>query len=109
MFGTFRPPLLKKSNAPNQPLAQVASNLDDSEPPTKKRKTGDEQKQSAKPAGPHLVFKAPGISSLPRDPLLKVDSLSGAPPASESVDGGVEGYYNVLWYMMRPTVYIRTM
>ncbi|KAI4275497.1 MAG: hypothetical protein LQ337_003180 [Flavoplaca oasis] len=67
----FRPPLLKRRNS------------DESEqPPTKKVKV----------ESTGLVFKKPGISILPRKPLLEVSNTT--PIAGVT---GIEGYYSVLW------------
>lgn len=43
-------------------------------------------------AGPRLIFKNPGVSSLPRKPLLEVTNKAGDPNP-----GASKGYYNVLW------------
>ncbi|KAL8996955.1 MAG: hypothetical protein Q9169_003661 [Polycauliona sp. 2 TL-2023] len=66
----FRPPLLKRPGS------------DENDPPSKKLKiesTG-------------LVFKKPGISLLPRNPLREVENTA---PTSDVA--GTEGYYSVLW------------
>ncbi|KAL8702261.1 MAG: hypothetical protein Q9224_000086 [Gallowayella concinna] len=39
-----------------------------------------------------LVFKQPGISSIPRQPLQQIDKI-----ALEDDGAGTQGYYNVLW------------
>lgn len=39
-----------------------------------------------------LVFKQPGISSIPRKPFQELDNT-----APEAGDVGTQGYYNVLW------------
>ncbi|KAL8652321.1 MAG: hypothetical protein Q9226_004323 [Calogaya cf. arnoldii] len=67
----FRSPLLKRPGS------------DENEnPPTKKAKV--------QPTG--LVFKKPGISILPRKPLLAVDNTA---PTSDVA--GTEGHYSVLY------------
>ena len=45
--------------------------------------------------GPRLVFKTPGVSSLPRKPLLEVDN-----PTTKREPSGVENFYSVLWRKM---------
>ncbi|KAL2038658.1 hypothetical protein N7G274_008706 [Stereocaulon virgatum] len=88
----FRPPLLRK--AENVSVSGVA---DVGEHQAKRRRISTEQEDSEKPTGPQLVFKVPGISSLPRKPLSPVKNPTVAAQASQPLDGGVEGYYNVLW------------
>ena len=83
----FQSPLLVKKDPIPSP--------DGYEPKAKRRRisVGDEKEQS----GPQLVFKAPGISSLPRKPLLAVSNPASALETAKPRDGGIEGYYNVLW------------
>ncbi|KAK4694474.1 DNA repair and recombination protein RAD54B, partial [Lecanoromycetidae sp. Uapishka_2] len=88
----FRPPMLRKSGD----LVE-SSNTDIDTPPAKKRRISGDQEDSTKLVGPQLVFKEPGISSLPRKPLLAVKNPAIAAQATKPLDGGVEGYYNVLW------------
>lgn len=85
----FRTPLLKKTE-------ESGDNDGVSEPQAKKRRISSDRVDSVKTMGPQLVFKTPGISSLPRKPLLAVENpeLSQRRP-----DGGLEGFYNVLWYV----------
>lgn len=85
----FRSPLLVKKDTPASP--------DDLEPPTKKRRISGDNAVRKEQSDPQLVFKAPGISSLPRKPLLPVNSPAKAAKANKPQDGGIEGYYNVLW------------
>ncbi|KAL8724395.1 MAG: hypothetical protein Q9166_007975 [cf. Caloplaca sp. 2 TL-2023] len=68
----FRSPLLKRPGSD-----------DSGNPPAKKVKTG----------AVGFIFKKPGISSIPRKPLLEVDNNT----APEFGDAGTEGYYSVLW------------
>ncbi|KAL8720907.1 MAG: hypothetical protein Q9225_002293 [Loekoesia sp. 1 TL-2023] len=71
--------------------------------PLLKRPTGDEndehlsKKFKSEPvaAGPRLVFKHPGISTLPRKPLLELDK-----PLAEANNAPSKGFYNVLWRKM---------
>ena len=88
----FRPPLLKKTATPAKPVEEEPSN-----PPTKKRRISDDGVPKISRT-PQLVFKALGISSLPRKPLLTVINPAIAAEAAKPLDGGVERYYNVLWY-----------
>ena len=90
----FRPPLLRKVDNPT-----VSNGTYGEEPQAKRRRISSDQEDEDKPAGPQLVFKKPGISSLPRKPLLAVKNPSVAAQATQPLDGGVEGYYNVLWYV----------
>ncbi|KAL8694945.1 MAG: hypothetical protein Q9218_000516 [Villophora microphyllina] len=71
----FRPPLLKR------PIADENHDLH-----FKKTKIGFTS------TGSQLVFKKPGISSLPREPFSEVGNVTPKPD-----DGGPKGYYNVLW------------
>ena len=89
MFGKFRPPLLKKIETPTFPSHE---NKDDLQPPPKKRRIGSIG-QGESTSGSQLVFKEPGISSLPREPLLVIRN----PAEARSLHGGIEGFYNVLW------------
>ncbi|KAL8935807.1 MAG: hypothetical protein Q9211_004504, partial [Gyalolechia sp. 1 TL-2023] len=71
--------------------------------PLLKRLSGDENDEhvSKKPkgepkvTGPRLVFKHPGISTLPRKPLLEIDKL-----AAEANGVTTKGFYSVLWRNM---------
>lgn len=85
----FRTPLLRKSEE---------SGYDDGdlEPEPKKRRISNHKGDVVKTMGPRLVFKVPGISSLPRKPLLVVENLA---IATKPLDGLLERYYNVLWYV----------
>lgn len=88
----FRPPLLKKVPPPTASVEDEPSN-----PPAKKRRISDDGATKVSTT-PQLVFKVPGISSLPRKPLLVVKNPAAAAEAAKPLDGGVDGYYNVLWY-----------
>ena len=90
----FRPPLLRKVDNPT-----VSNGTYGEEPQTKRRRISSDQEDVDKSAGPQLVFKKPGISSLPRKPLLAVKNPSVAAQVTQPPNGGVEGYYNVLWYV----------
>lgn len=86
----FRTPLLRKAEQPGY-------NDEVSEPEAKKRRISSNKGDAEKSMGPQLVFKTPGISSLPRKPLIANENLAGAARPS---DGLLEEYYNVLWYML---------
>ena len=84
---SFRSPLLVKK--------ETTSSSDDPEPQAKKRRISEDNAKEQ--LGTQLVFKAPGISSLPRRPLLAVSNPASAAETSKPQTGGIEGYYNVLW------------
>ena len=88
----FRPPLLKKVGE-----SKTLVPKEDGEPEAKRRRISPDQEHNEKSTQPHLVFKSPGISSLPRKPLLEVKNSTIAVNTNRSSDHGVEGYYNVLW------------
>ena len=83
-------------------LLSVPDNDHSSTQPAKKRRLNGEVDNTGKdttnsvPAR-KLVFKTPGISSLPRKPLHEVSNP--APPSEplESETDGEDAYYNVLW------------
>ena len=89
MLKPFRPPLLNK-DAPSR----VSNSSHPDSPPSKRRRLdidSDERKPESR-----LIFKNPGISSLPRKPLHSVSNSAAAinngPPHND------ETYYTVLWY-----------
>ena len=87
----FRSPLLNKlpTTASNDPRPEV--------PPAKRRRLDEVDEGSKYIRGPQLVFKNPGISSLPRKPLLAVQNPNASVEIVEPLEGGTEAYYNVLW------------
>ena len=87
----FRTPFLKNIDDPNKNDDQ-----DDAEPQPKKRRISSADELEATKTTPRLIFKVPGVSSLPRMPLVGVKNPAKAPEAD---NGGSEGYYNVLWYI----------
>ena len=92
----FRPPLLTKIEKLVVPI--VPPDVD--EPQTKRRRiSSDQEDNNARLTEPRLVFKRPGISSIPRKPLLAVRNPAVAAEALDPLNGGIEGYYNVLWYV----------
>lgn len=86
----------------------VSANADIEEPQFKKRRISSDTEDTPKPVGPQLVFKKYGISSLPRNPLLAIKNSAVAAQATKPLDGGVEGYYNVLWYILEVLPYRAT-
>ncbi|MCJ1486359.1 helicase, partial [Schaereria dolodes] len=81
----FRPPLLNKSAAKGH------------EPPIKKQRLDNDGKAAEIRDGSRLVFKKPGISSLPRKPLLAVNNPTAEADMTPQFPEQVEGHYNVLW------------
>lgn len=81
------------------PFDNKPGEIDDSEPQPKKRRISNDQKQATPQTKSRLVFKMPGISSVPRRPLSAVENLAVAsePAASNKDDSG--RYYTVLWYV----------
>ncbi|KAL8662227.1 MAG: hypothetical protein Q9202_004909 [Teloschistes flavicans] len=68
------------------PLLKRSVSDEDNETQLKKPKIGSCNSAS------HLVFKKPGISSLPRGPFLEVRNVVPKPK-----EEGLKGYYSVLW------------
>ena len=96
----FRTPLLSK------PLTSAnAIRQDNVEPEAKRRRIDDNSSSREALKVTHLVFKASGVSSLPRKPLVAVVKPVVAAEAPQPTDGGVEGYYNVLWFVMKAHIY----
>lgn len=83
----FRTPLLRKPE-------DSRDNDGVSEPQAKKRRISNYEGDGVQTMQPQLVFKTPGISSLPRKPFLAIQNPA---VATKPLDGGLEGYYNVLW------------
>lgn len=89
----FRTPFLTKTDASSaKPNVQ-----EDSEPQPKKRRISSDREPGATKTAPRLVFKTPGVSSLPRKPLLAVQNPAVVAGVVELDHGGIDGYYNVLW------------
>lgn len=91
MLGKFRPPLLTTAKQSSEEAAE-----DGSVPPAKRRRLSERGGEDEPRKIPQLVFKNPGISSLPRNPLCVVPNPAVA-ARSAAIDGRVEDYYNVLW------------
>ena len=85
----FRTPLLRRTK-------ESVDNDGDSEPQAKKRRMSSDKEDGVETTGAQLVFKTSGISSLPRKPLLAVTNHA---VFTKPLDRGLEGYYNVLWYV----------
>lgn len=81
------------------PFANSPSGNDDSEPQPKKRRMSNGYQPATPHTKPRLVFKTPGISSLPRKPLSAVENLSGAPEPAVTDHDGPDRHYTVLWYV----------
>ena len=84
----FRTPLIRKAE-------ESRDNEGDSEPQAKKSRISSDEHNDVKTTEPRLIFKNPGVSSLPRKPLLTVEN--SAVVTKPRV--GFDGYYNALWYM----------
>ena len=78
------------------PFADSRSGNEDSEPQPKKRRISSDYQPAKSHPKPRLVFKTPGISSLPRKPLSGVENPSVAP---EPDNDDPDRYYTVLWYV----------
>jgi hypothetical protein len=108
MFKPFRPPLLNKKSLQDNIGESVAD-----VPSSKRRRLNDNECDASVDVKredvynngkteQRLVFKVPGISSLPRKPLESVPN-----PAITSRASGQQGksepefYYTVLWYVKR--------
>ncbi|MCJ1468794.1 helicase [Pseudocyphellaria aurata] len=89
----FRTPFLAKTDASAKSAAQEGS-----EPQPKKRRISSDHELGATTTVPRLLFKTPGVSSLPRKPLLAVQNSSVVAEVAElDSGGGIHCYYNVLW------------
>ncbi len=85
----FRTPFLNKTDDHN-----------DSQPLPKKRRISIDRELGTTRTTPRLVFKTPGISSLPRKPLSAVRNPAVAAELAESGNGGSDSHFNVLWYSL---------
>ena len=83
----FRTPFLDRT----EDSVDIDENL---EPQAKKRRLSSDIENDVKTIRARLVFKTPGISSVPRRPFLAVGNSA---VTAEPSDGSSEGYYNVLW------------
>ena len=94
----FRSPLLKKPLIVKDEAQSIADNGNNEYPAKKRRLIHDGDTEPKRDiSGPRLVFKAPGVSSLPRKPLLTVQNPSAAVETDQISNGAADGYYNVLW------------
>lgn len=106
MFKPFRPPLLNRK----PPQGEIGESVEDV-PSSKRRRLNDsdcdtlvdgKRKDDSNNGGTkqRLVFKVPGVSTLPRKPLESV--LNPAPTSRASGQqekSEPEFYYTVLWYV----------
>ncbi|MCJ1475516.1 helicase [Lambiella insularis] len=88
----FKPPLLKKKGS----ILGLGPVDDENSPARKRRRLDDGATSSETKSEPRLVFKNPGVSSLPRKPLHSVLNTAVATNGSGQ-DEESETYYNVLW------------
>ncbi len=93
MLKPFRPPLLKK---PIQ--IQTSEETSSDGPPAKRMRLYGPTDSVGATSEPRLVFKTPGVSSLPRKPLYSVANPPAALGDSSQQEDALESYYNVLWY-----------
>lgn len=89
----FRTPFLKETNVSSAKLTVQ----EDSEPQPKKRRISSDHDLEATKTAPRLIFKTPGVSCLPRKPLLAVYNPAVGAEVAELDNGSIDGYYNVLW------------
>ena len=87
----FRTPFLKET------ASARATVEEDYEPQLKKRRISGNHKLEATKVAPRLIFTNPGVSCLPRKPLLAVQNPAFVVEGAELDNGAIEGYYNVLW------------
>lgn len=95
----FRSSLLTKSKP-------VSGSCDDGEASAKRQRINSDSTRTPELSGPRLVFKAPGISSLPRKPLVAVTNPAAAADDVGKLDNGTQSYYNVLWWAVRIHKYL---
>ncbi|MCJ1284854.1 helicase [Xylographa opegraphella] len=88
----FRPPFLKKES-PNQ--AQV--NDHPQSPPAKRLRLNENVDSVEIKSLPRLVFRTPGVSSLPRKPLQSVLNTAVSSDSRQKDQQSETCYYNVLW------------
>jgi len=93
MLKPFRPPLLKK---PTQ--IKISEDTSSAGPPAKRMRLDGPSESVSTKSEPRLVFKTPGVSSLPRKPLHCVANPAAALDESRQQEDALESYYNVLWY-----------
>ena len=79
------------------PFLKAADDHGGSEPAAKKRRIGDDPQVSKTYVAPKLIFKTPGISTLPRKPLQSLENVDEKPVTENGLEGGSDRYYNVLW------------
>ena len=94
MMKAFRPPLLK-----TVPPISAPGDEHPGSPSAKRRRLNCASVPPDTQIEPRLIFKTPGISSLPRKPLQTVTNIAiSSDLPYQQQDGGSETYYSVLWY-----------
>ncbi|MCJ1379469.1 helicase [Xylographa soralifera] len=88
----FRPPMIKKAG-----LTQTQAADHPQSPPTKRRRLNENVGLGDVKSLPRLVFKTPGVSSLPRKPLQSVLNTATSSDSSQKDQQLETNYYNVLW------------
>ena len=63
----------------------------------KRRRISSDNDSIAQQPESRVVFKAPGISALPRKPLLAVHNLAVEKDVRVTKEVGVQSCYNILW------------
>lgn len=81
------------------PFANTPCDIDDSGPQLKKRRISNDQPSATPPGKSRLVFKTPGISSLPRKPLSTIENPPIASERTELDKDGSDKHFTVLWYV----------
>lgn len=84
----FRPPLRKEASL-------LVSDGDDIDTPLPKKRRLDDGTDEK--GWPQLVFRTPGISSLPKKPLYTEVGSTKTNQAAKSDTDGSEAYYIALW------------
>ena len=93
MMKPFRPPMIKKEG-----LTKVQEAHHPQSPPAKRRRLNENVGLGEVKSQPRLVFKTPGVSSLPRKPLQSVLNTATSLDNSQKGQHPETYYYNVLWY-----------
>lgn len=88
----FRTPFLKKPENLSE-----SDDHDSFESHPKRRRISYENEPTETNKLPQLIFKVPGISSLPRKPLSKVENSVVFAEPRPLDSQGANIYYNVLW------------
>ncbi|MCJ1394649.1 helicase [Xylographa bjoerkii] len=92
MMKPFKPPTIKKEAlTPTLEADHLQS------PSAKRRRLNENASSVAVKSVPRLVFKTPGVSSLPRKPLHSVINTATSTDSSQQDQFSETSYYNVLW------------